>query len=139
MDYNKINILMKLGREYGHQKIRDVGVTDTEHSICTFLFFHDAVSQDTIASALMLDKTTVAKALLRMVEKGLVVRNQNPSNRRKNIISITNAGKQTIGESVEIYDEWLNIICSCFSKEEQLQFNFLLDKLIKNAFIIREK
>ena len=63
MEFSKLNMLIKLGREFGHEQIRDAGFSDTEHAICTFLCFHDQVSQDMIANALLLDKTTVAKAL----------------------------------------------------------------------------
>ena len=74
MVFSKLNMLLKLGRDFGHEQIRDAGFSDTEHAICTFLCFHDQVSQDMIANALMLDKTTVAKALRSMAEKELIQR-----------------------------------------------------------------
>jgi DNA-binding MarR family transcriptional regulator len=138
LDYGKLNMLMKLGREYGHKKIRDVGVSDTEHYICTFLYFHNEVSQDTVANTLMLDKTTVAKALLSLEQKGFIARIQNPANRRKNILTITLAGKGTISDSLSIYDDWLNKICSCFSNQELRQFDLLFDKMLDCALKARD-
>ncbi len=139
LDFNKYSMLMRLGREYGHKKIRDVGVSDTEHTICAYLYFHDEVSQDTIANDLLLDKTTVAKALLSLENKGMIDRVQNPANRRKNILSITDAGKETIRDSVSIYDDWLKRINACFTKQEQMQFDRLFDKLLDCALKARDE
>ena len=133
MNYSQLNMLIRLGREFGHEQIRDAGFTDTEHAICTFLCFHDQVSQDAIAAALMLDKTTVAKALSTMECKGLVGREQNPLNRRENIIRITQAGKANVSDSIDLYDTWMSEICSCLSGEELQQLDSYFERIIQNA------
>ena len=83
MKFSKLEMLIKLGREFGHKEIREAGFSDTEHAICTFLCFHDNVSQDTISNALILDKTTVAKSLRSLEGKDYIARKQNEQNRRK--------------------------------------------------------
>lgn len=133
MKYAQLNMLIKLGRDFGHEQIRDAGFTDTEHAICTFLSFHDQVSQDAIASALMLDKTTVAKALFAMEGKGLIGREQNPRNRRENIIRISEAGKANVSDSVDLYDTWLNELCACLSPEEMVLMDSCFDRMIEHA------
>jgi DNA-binding MarR family transcriptional regulator len=138
VDYDKLNMLIKLGREYGHRKIRETGFSDTEHYICTFLYFHKDVSQDTVAGSLMFDKTTVAKALLSLENKGFIIRGQNPENRRKNILQITGAGIEIIKDSIDIYDAWLKKVNSCLSEQEQRQFDLLFDKLLKKALEAKE-
>ena len=137
MDFNQLNQLIALGREYGHACIRDSGVSDTAHRICTFLHFHGEVSQDTVARVLMLDKTTVAKALASMEGKGFVTRATDPRNRRKNIIRITEAGRAAIQDSADIYDRWLDTVCSCLSPQEQQQLSLIFDKLVDRALKVR--
>ncbi len=139
MNFNSISLLSKYAKEYGHARIREAGVTDTEHKICTFLYFHNDVYQDMIANTLMLDKTTVAKALVSLEVRGLILRVQNPENRRKNLLSITEAGKATIADIVGIYDEWLSQISACLSFEEQLQFDEYCHRLLETAKKINEK
>ena len=139
MNFNQLNTLIMLGREYGHAVIRDAGVSDTGHRICTFLHFHGEVSQDTIASALMLDKTTVAKALASMESKGFVTRAADPRNRRKNIIRITADGREAIQDSADIYDRWLDIVCGCLSPQEQQQLSTIFDKLVDCALKTRQQ
>lgn len=138
MHYNKLNMLIRLGREFGHEKIRDAGFSDTEHAICTFLCFHDQVSQDTISAALLLDKTTVAKALRAMELKGLVVRRQNQQNRRQNIIQITESGRSSVAHSIDIYDQWLAAACLCLNEDEQQQLDDYFERIINHALSIRQ-
>lgn len=138
MNFSKLNMLIKLGREFGHEQIRDAGFSDTEHAICTFLCFHDQVSQDMIANALLLDKTTVAKALKNLEEDGFIAREQDDQNRRKNIIRITDEGRVSVSASMHLYDDWFSGICSCLSKQEQEQFEQTVDRLIQCALQRRE-
>mgnify|MGYP003590692771 CR=1 FL=1 len=139
MQFSKLSMLIKLGREFGHEQIRDAGFSDTEHAICTFLCFHDQVSQDMIANALLLDKTTVAKALNAMESKMLVVREQDGQNRRKNRIRITETGKSSVSASMHIYDTWFTDVCACLSESELRQMDESIDKLIHAALLLREQ
>jgi DNA-binding MarR family transcriptional regulator len=132
-------MFMKLGREYGHQKIKALGLTETEYTICTFLYYHNEVSQETIAETLLLDKTTVAKAIATIIKKGYILREQNPENRRKNIIKITEPGIQTVHNSVDIYDEWLNRVSAAFTENEIEQLDAFFEKLLSNALKIRDE
>ncbi len=139
MDFNTINLLLKYAKRYSHTKIREVGVSDTEHKICTFLYFHSDAYQDMIANFLMLDKTTVAKAILSLEKRGLIERIQNPDNRRKNILNITSAGKETIADVVDVYDEWFQNIESCLSDDEKKQFHNYCIRLLEKAKEINQK
>jgi len=137
MDFNQFNLLIGLGREYGHACIRDLSVSDTGHRICTFLHFHGAVSQETAASSLMLDKTTLAKAVSTLVDKGLVTRTADPDNRRKNLLRLTDAGRETIQDNADIYDRWLSAVCACLTEAEQRQLSELLIRMVESAIALR--
>ncbi len=133
MNFHNLNLLTKYAKEYGHSKIRVIGMSDTEHTICTFLFAHDGVSQDDVCEALRLDKATVARALLTLEEKGFVSRTPNQENRRKNLLSITDEGKRSISDVVHIYDEWITQISVCLSSEEQQCFDEYCGRLLAAA------
>ena len=85
MNFNHLNLLLRYAKEYGHSRIREIGVTDTEHLICAFIYGHSNSSQDDVAAALKLDKTTVARAINTLDLKGYIDRKPKPLNRRKNI------------------------------------------------------
>lgn len=138
MRFSDLQTLIKLGRDFGHEQIRDAGFSDTEHAICTFLCFHDGVSQNAIANALMLDKTTVAKALSSLEEKEMIRREQDGENRRKNVVRITPAGKANVSDSLHIYDTWFTEVCSCLSDAELQQLGDSIGKLTRCALELRE-
>ncbi len=138
MRFSDLQTLIKLGRDFGHAQIRDAGFSDTEHAICTFLCFHDGVSQNAIANALMLDKTTVAKALSALEEKEMIRREQDGQNRRKNIVRITPAGKASVSDSLHIYDTWFSEVCSCLDSDELRQLDDAIGKLTRCALDLRD-
>lgn len=133
MSFRSLNRLLRYAKEYGHSRIRNAGVSDTEYQICAFLHFHHDMSQDAVASALCLDKTTVSKALLSLERKGYIRRVQNPENRRKNILSITDQGRTTIANVVDVYDLWTDAVYSCLSLEEQGAFEEYLERMLEKA------
>ena len=136
LDYHTISLIMKYAKDYGHARIRDAGISDTEHKICAFLYFHSDVSQDHVADALMMDKTTVAKALLSLEKKEFINRVRNPENRRKNVLTITDMGKVAISDILHIYDAWLENVLSCLSEEERRQFSGFCERLLEKAKIL---
>jgi len=55
-----------------------------------------------LASTALKDKTTITRLVDRLVEKGLVTRQEDPGNRRKQIIYITEAGTNVRGEAIAV-------------------------------------
>ena len=133
MNFHTLNLLMRYAKAYGHKEIRVLGLSETEHTICTFLFGHSGVSQDDVSDALRLDRTTVARALLTLEEKRMVTRRRNPQNRRKNLLYLTEEGRKSMAEVVGIYDRWLAGISACLSEEEQTKFDDCCSRLLAAA------
>ncbi|MCQ2460897.1 MAG: MarR family transcriptional regulator [Clostridia bacterium] len=139
MEFNKFTLLFRCGRDYGRLVTKDLGVNDTEYTICSFLNFYPNAPQDMISKSYMLDKTTVAKALVSLETKGLITREVNPNNRRQNLINLTDAGRDLIKDAVNVYDDWVNKVSSALSADEQKQFEALLDKMLDEAMSLKEE
>ncbi len=133
MNFSKLYALMQYAKGYSHNQIKKIGVSDTEHLICAFVFGHSQSSQDDVAEALKLDKTTVAKALLSLEGKGYIERMPNPENRRKNIITITEEGKENIADVVNVYDAWLDQVSKALTQEEWQRFEDYCQRLLERA------
>lgn len=130
MQFHDLYLLLRNAREFCHEQIKKIGVSDTEHMICSFLLGHCGGSQDDVSEALKLDKATVARALLSLENKGYVERSINPGNRRKYILTLTQLGRDSIAEVSDIYDIWLQKISSCLSEQEQKQFDEYCKRLL---------
>lgn len=133
MDFRTLHLLFRYGREYGHSHIRNSGLSDTGHIICTFLYAHPECSQEDIVQATRIDKTTVAKSLRVLEEKGLITRTQSQEDRRRNVLQITENGKESISDILRVNDQWMEGILSCLSPEEQQQFESYCSRLLDAA------
>lgn len=135
MQFHNLYLLLRYAKEFCHNEIKNIGFSDTEHLICTFLLGHCGGSQDDVADALKLEKATVARAISSLEKKGYVERNINLDNRRKYILTLTQAGKDSISEVADIYDVWLHKISSTLTEQEQEQF----DEYCKRLLIVSEE
>jgi DNA-binding MarR family transcriptional regulator len=133
VQFHSLYLLLRCAKEFGHGKIKSMGFSDTEHLICTFLLGHDHASQDDVADALKLDKTTVAKALLSLEKRGFVERAVNSQNRRKYALTLTNSGRDSISDIVDVYDAWFREVSACLTHQEQLQFEEYCGRLLTVA------
>ena len=124
MDFNKLNIFFRCGKEYGRNAIKDLGINDTEYTICSFLYFYKDAPQDLICKSYMIDKTTVTV---------------NPENRRQNHINLTNDGKDLIKDVVNVYDDWVSEVVTSLNEDEQKQFEIIMDKLLKKATDLKDE
>ena len=133
MDFTPFQLLVRHAREFCHSRLREAGVNDTEHLICVYLSFHSDVNQESVARSLRLDKTTVARSLLSLEQRGLVSRQPDPRNRRQNLLTVTEQGRETIHEVLHVYDEWLTTVSGCLSPAEQQVFQELLARMLEKA------
>ncbi|MBO2516639.1 MAG: hypothetical protein CW338_05070 [Clostridiales bacterium] len=133
MDYSVLNLLYRCSREFSHEKTRRSDLSDTECMICSYVFSHAGCSQDEIASALRIDKTTVAKALLSLEKKGCVERAACADDRRRNSISLTARGGERIAGLMDIHNEWLSKVLACLSEDEQRRFEDYCVRLLTAA------
>lgn len=139
MDFNKLNIFFRCGKEYGRNAIKDLGINDTEYTICSFLYFYKDAPQELICKSYMLDKTTVTKALSSMEERGLITRTVNPENRRQKLINLTNDGKDLIKNVVNVYDDWVCEVVTSLSESEKKEFESIMDKLLTKAMQMKDE
>ena len=133
MNYQTLHLLLKCGREFGHKRLRTHGLSDTECLICSFVSFHPGCQQEDVAQALRFDKTTVAKALHTAEGKGLVQRERHPTDRRRNVLRITEYGTERISAVADLHDQWLSRILSVLSPEEQERFEGYCVRLLHAA------
>lgn len=72
--------------------LRPYGVTGRELAVLRVLASHEPASQQQAAQRLGVDRTTMVALLDALEEKGLVGRHPHAGDRRKNVVSLTEAG-----------------------------------------------
>ena len=133
MNFQTFSLLFRCSKEFGHKRIHASGLSDTECMICGYLYTNEGCSQNDVVINMKMDKATVAKALNSLENKGLVTRSVDQEDRRKNILHITEAGKEKTASIIMIHDQWLNSIMEVLSEVEQKQFEGYCLRLISAA------
>lgn len=125
-----MNLLFQCSKEFSHNEKRNRNLSDTEYMICSFLQNHPDCSQEDVASAMKIDKTTVAKALLTLEDKQCIQRLQDRSDRRIKRLRITETGLSRVSSLMNTHNEWLSEIMSCLTTDEQKQFEGYCERLL---------
>ena len=133
MDYQILNTLFRCSKEFGHKKLRSCGLSETECLICSFVFQHEKCSQDDASSGLRIDKTTAAKAISTLEEKGFILRQTDKTDRRRKLLTLTEKGIDSCRGIINLHDSWLSEVMSALNKNEQEQFEEYCVKLLKKA------
>lgn len=110
-----------------------LGLTGIEQIVCMHIGLHQHTNQDQLARALMMDKGNVAKVLVSLENEGFIYREENPNNRRENIVSLTPKGAELIKEVVQLCMDWETIALRDLSNEEATIFKNVCSKLSQQA------
>ena len=133
MDYQTLNLLFRCNKKFSHEKIRRQELSDTESMICSYIYSHENCSQDDVSVALKTDKTTVGKALASLENKRCVARMQDAADKRIKRLSLTDSGREKMTQLIDVHNNWLHVIMSCLSEEEQKQFENYCERLLVAA------
>ena len=127
-----MSIIVRYCRNFAERKLKEHDLTFGEQVILLFLSKHENVNQDTISKEYMIDKGMVAKTLHKLEKKGFIRREQNPENKRENIISLTQNGIEVLNNINAMFREWHEILYEGISQDEIAIMKRLTEKMAKN-------
>lgn len=140
MDFLRLNLLLSCERNFTARKLIGPNINETETKICFYVRQYPSCSQDDVAKALRLDKTTVAKALLSLENKNIIDRKIDKQDRRKKMLTITPEGVDLSKRLLEAHEKWMDIVCQSLSAEERAVFDSCCSKILtaSEAWIAHE-
>jgi len=100
--------------------------------ILMVIYFGGACSQQDIADKLIRDKSSVLRSVVSLEGKGFLVTAQDPFDKRKKMVQMSNAGKKLgdlIAAELSTLDQHL---FACLNAKELQQFHSLLKKCVQN-------
>lgn len=90
-------------------------------------------SQADLARSTSVDRSDVVTVLNELEQRGLIDRAVDPRNRRRNIVSITRAGRKQFQALDDVIDEVQERVLAPLSKNERRQLAKLLRKLVDSG------
>ena len=109
----------------------DLGSRQAE-TILTLSRMPDA-SQDDLAEALMVNKSTVARWLELLESKGLVCRTTNPDNRRAVQVRLTPEAEAIVPLLRDVNRKWADFVSENLSPEEESRLEEILGEIVRRA------
>ncbi|MDF2484048.1 MAG: putative transcriptional regulator [Herbinix sp.] len=128
-----MSIIVRYCRIFFERALADINIGLPEHHILIYLSKNDTVNQDAIAKHYSIDKGTIAKSMNKLEEKGLIIRTDNPNNKREKQITLSDKGYSILSDMQKTTDEWYSSVFEGLSKDEIDQLSGILEKISVNA------
>ena len=109
------------------------GLTVPEWRLVTVLADREQASQIELGAATRMDKVTVSRAAIALVNRGLVVRASNPRDKRSHLLCLSPSGNQLYGEVAPKALALERELLSTFSAEERKSLAAMLVRLEQAA------
>ncbi|MBT2512191.1 MarR family transcriptional regulator [Arthrobacter sp. ISL-30] len=91
--------------ELSEEALAPYGINGRELAVLLVLAGHEPASQHQAAQRLGIDRTTMVALLDTLESKGLVSRHPHPHDRRRNVVEVTEAGRDTLRPATVASDE----------------------------------
>lgn len=129
--YRKMNMLTNL-------RLAHLGISGAKAIFLFCIRDHKAMSQVEICRELDMDKSTVAKMLMRMEKDGLIQKTVNPEDVRSVRVSLTDKAMELVGQAQKVMNQWVADATSDLTREEQEAFFVLLERVADKAVRMAE-
>jgi DNA-binding MarR family transcriptional regulator len=91
--------------ELGHKALAPFGVDGKELGILVVIAGPEPLSQQQVAQRLGVDRTTMVAMLDALERKTLVARHPHPDDRRRNVVELTEPGREVFRRAIKARDE----------------------------------
>jgi DNA-binding MarR family transcriptional regulator len=126
---SRIGVIFLTWRRYLQKRIQPCGITLKQLYILRRLQKKDFLYPSEIAALLFCDRPTATSILHTMKNKGWIVSERYPLNMKKQRIILAEAGKEKLSSLSNFSTEPAFDPMACFSPDERVQFEMLLQKL----------
>lgn len=133
IDYENIgryfSQMYRKGRIFYTQELKKFGLGSGQSIFLFQLYKKDGVTQEELANTLYIDKGTTARSLKTLEEQGFIKKEHVISDKRLNIIYLTEKALKLEEEITNILKKWDGILSNSLSSEEKETLLQLLKKI----------
>jgi len=107
-------------------------LTQAQFGVLAHLSANDGISQQKLSAGLFVTKGNICGLIDRLEERGLVVRQSDPEDRRSNRLLLTPLGRELIEQVIPVNEQFISDYMSVLTQEEQEMLRALLRRLDKS-------
>ncbi len=128
--YHYVEELISSYGEYYRSNFEEHDLTLNEFSILLRIRFVGITTQHDLVKLFKVSGAYVAKLLRKFEDSGYIVRKENPENRRKKLVKLTDEGIKKTDEIIEIIQSWENEVTLNITEDELKTLKNILFKII---------
>lgn len=110
-------------------RLSPLGLSSAKAMFLFCLYDHQKMSQAELCRELDMDKSSVAKMLMRLEKDGFITKSVNPDDMRAFQVSLTDKAVSLIPLAKKIHQEWLDEVTGCLTGLEKRNFFELMEKV----------
>jgi len=136
-----ISCLYRTGQSFFDYHLGSYGLGSGNgyYACLTYLFRQESITQDTISKHVTLDKTTIARAIMKLETLGYVKRHIDLIDRRAYNVYLTKKGRALQPTIEATLTQWTTSLTYGFTPEETQMAYKLLERMTQNAIMIKKK
>ncbi|MBQ6630384.1 MAG: winged helix-turn-helix transcriptional regulator [Methanobrevibacter sp.] len=119
--------------DYLLNKLKDIEITHGELTYIYNIKYFSSISQRELAEKLYVSEANVTKMIKKLVNKGLVKKTKDKTNKSRNLLSLTDKGEELFEKINIVTCGWERDITKNFSNEKYFDFKQKLYKLVKES------
>lgn len=128
--YHYVEELIVSYKSHMSPLLDETGISLTECPFFIRIGFSENNNQQELAKMFNVSEGYTAKLLRKFEDKGLISRKEDPKNRRKKIVTLTDKGTQKMNEIIELVDEWEDNVKTNINDEDYKTVKHALFKMV---------
>ncbi|MBI5458625.1 MarR family winged helix-turn-helix transcriptional regulator [Methanobacterium sp.] len=128
-----VSIVVRNHFIFMNRELKHLELTEGQVPCLMVLSKKSGITQDDLAKMFHIDKGTIARAIRKLEEKGMVNKVQDPVNRRRYLLSLTGKGKEVVPVILRAEKKWEDILFKGFSDEERSFMIEGMNRLAENS------
>lgn len=128
--YHYVEEMISSYGSYYESNIKNHDLTLKEFSVLLRIRFQGVATQHDLVKLFKVSGAYIAKLLRKFEENGYIVRKEDPKNRRKKLVKITDEGIKKTDEIIEVIQSWEDKVTANITEEELKTLKQILFKII---------
>ena len=121
------NMIIKCYTKFFEEKLEGTDLNPSELPYIIRIGENDGeLSQKDLSNLFLVSEPVVARTLKNLEKKGFIIRRINQENKTRRLISLSSKGFEIRRKTLNLEEEWSNILFNVLSEEEKRKFNEIL-------------
>lgn len=130
--YHYVEELISSYGSYYESNFKDKDLTLKEFSVLLRIRFQEVATQHDLVKLFKVSGAYIAKLLRKFEDKNYIIRKEDPENRRKKLVEMTDEGIKKTDEIIEVIQNWEDKVTASISEDEIKTLKEILFKIIMN-------